>query len=101
MFLITSYSLGLLVGSWPLLTIMITSLAGGVLCTGLIFFKQDTSFETWVPTTASALDNRDWVRRLFPEDYRSELVIVSIKNKSGSFAQTEYLAKVSCLLCFI
>ena len=89
-------SLGLLVGSWPLSTIIITLLFGAVLCTGLAYFRQDTTYDTWIPTTASALIHRDWVRRYFPEDYRSELAIVSIKAESGSFAQAEYLARVSC-----
>ena len=92
-------SLGLLVGSWPLSTIMITLLFGAVLCTGLAYFRQDTSYDTWIPTTASALAHRDWVRRYFPEDYRSELAIVSITNESGSFTQGEFLARVSYLFC--
>lgn len=73
---------------------MITLLFGAVLCTGLAYFRQDTSYDTWIPTTASALDHREWVRRYFPEDYRRELVIVSITNKSGSFVDGEFLARV-------
>lgn len=96
-----AFSLGLLVGCWPLSTIAVTFLLGGILCTGLIKFKVDTSYDTWIPTTASALGHRDWVRRNFPEDYRSELAIISITNGTGSFAQTEFLAKVSCKPCSV
>jgi len=94
----TFYSLGLLVGAWPLSTIMVTLLIGGVLCTGLAYFNEDTSYETWIPTTAPALDHQEWVQERFPADYRVELATVSIKNPSGSFAQAEYLAQVGCLL---
>ena len=70
------------------------------MCTGLLQFKEDTSYDTWIPTTAPALGHRDWVRRNFPEDYRSGLAIISITNETGSetgsFAQTEFLARVSC-----
>lgn len=80
---------------------MITLLFGAVLCTGLAYFRQDTSYDTWIPTTASALDHREWVRRYFPEDYRRELAIVSITNKSGSFSQVEFLAEVRTTLLYI
>jgi len=89
-------SLGLLVGSWPLSTIMVTLLIGGVLCTGLAYFNEDTSYDTWIPTTASALDHQEWVQERFPADYRVELATLSIRNRSGSFAQDEYLAQVRC-----
>ena len=71
------------------------------MCTGLAYFKQDISYDTWIPTTAPALPHRDWVRRNFPEDYRSELAIISITNGSGSFAQTDFLARVSYYLALL
>ncbi|XP_062500022.1 patched domain-containing protein 3-like [Corticium candelabrum] len=72
------YKLGEKVGAYPARTIVIMFIVAFVCMAGLSRFRQESRpNKLWVPRNAEALDQKEWVGRIFPETARYGFLIVT------------------------
>ncbi|XP_062499297.1 uncharacterized protein LOC134176653 [Corticium candelabrum] len=72
------YKLGEKVGAYPARNIVIVFIVAFVCMAGLSRFQQESRpNKLWVPRNAEALDQKEWVERIFPETARYGFLIVT------------------------
>ena len=72
------FRLGEKVGAYPVRTIVIMFIVAFVCMAGLSRFRQESRpNKLWVPRNAEALDQKEWVGRVFPETARYGFLIVT------------------------
>ena len=76
-----SYRLGYAVGSFPVLTILLSLFVAGALMVGFIRFQQENRpEELWIPTNVDTVDNLNLVYYYFPEVTRGSYLIITAGN---------------------
>ncbi|XP_060075668.1 NPC intracellular cholesterol transporter 1-like, partial [Ylistrum balloti] len=88
------YSLGLLIGTHPLKTVVLSAFLVGIFAVGVINFTENTYSESlWVPPDADVCKYKEWVSVNFP----STLRIVSVIFVSGNVLTTGAIQAMNSL----